>query len=217
MVIKDTLPLHPLVTFKNRETRTTTQVLNFKINQTHESASNTYVIGRDPEIYNQPEKFIPDRFLNSHVDYEGRHCELLPFGAGRMMCPALHLGMSTVQLTILVWLETTWWNKAGRYQCWGSCRPHCAPESSTHTCPNQALLQPSPNLIQMYTWLSFVQAISMNKQVQFQLCKILVCRFRNYNSIQAFAVSLIILCAINIISFSYRARYVNCITCREVM
>lgn len=108
MVIKETLRLHPLVPLLIRESRKTSQILNYKIHPKTRVYINTYAIGRDPEIYNQPDKFYPERFLNSQVDIKGQHFELLPFGAGRRMCPAMNLGMSTVEFVIanlLYWFD----------------------------------------------------------------------------------------------------------------
>ncbi|KAM7272808.1 hypothetical protein ACFE04_027472 [Oxalis oulophora] len=53
---------------------------------------NVWGIGRDPNIWENPEEFIPERFEDNHVDYKGQHFVLLPFGSGRRGCPGIFMG-----------------------------------------------------------------------------------------------------------------------------
>ncbi|CAE6365210.1 unnamed protein product [Rhizoctonia solani] len=48
------------------------------------SAPNTWAMGRDKAVYEDPELFNPDRFLDSNVPH------LAGFGWGRRICPGLH-------------------------------------------------------------------------------------------------------------------------------
>ncbi|CAO1948963.1 unnamed protein product [Urochloa humidicola] len=59
---------------------------------------NVWAIARDPESWpDAPGEFRPERFLGgAGVDVRGAHFELLPFGAGRRMCPAVDLVMKLV-------------------------------------------------------------------------------------------------------------------------
>ncbi|KAM3357120.1 6,7,8-trihydroxycoumarin synthase [Capsicum galapagoense] len=61
---------------------------------------NAWTIARDPEIWENPEEFIPERFLNKYIDFRGPHFEFLPFGAGRKGCPAITLGIAIVELAL---------------------------------------------------------------------------------------------------------------------
>ncbi|XP_070029371.1 cytochrome P450 71A1-like [Nicotiana sylvestris] len=61
---------------------------------------NAWAIARDPEIWEKPKEFIPERFLNSNIDYKGRDFELLPFGAGRRGCPGIALGVASMELAL---------------------------------------------------------------------------------------------------------------------
>ncbi|KAK7351676.1 hypothetical protein VNO77_11288 [Canavalia gladiata] len=62
---------------------------------------------RDPLLYPDPLEFRPERFLttNKGVDLKGQHFELIPFGAGRRMCPGLSFGLQVMQLTLATLLH----------------------------------------------------------------------------------------------------------------
>ncbi|KAK4274742.1 hypothetical protein QN277_017925 [Acacia crassicarpa] len=64
--------------------------------------TNLSKIHRDPRVYEDPLEFRPERFLTTHknIDLRGQHFELIPFGAGRRMCPGLAFALQIMQLTI---------------------------------------------------------------------------------------------------------------------
>ncbi|KAL0432860.1 UNVERIFIED_CONTAM: cytochrome [Sesamum latifolium] len=61
---------------------------------------NAWAIARDPEYWEDPHTFLPDRFLNSDVDVKGHHFGILPFGSGRRICPGMYMGLANVELTV---------------------------------------------------------------------------------------------------------------------
>ncbi|KAL5984797.1 hypothetical protein ACLOJK_038633 [Asimina triloba] len=63
---------------------------------------NLWKMHRDPRIWSDPEKFLPERFLtqHAHVDGRGSHFEYLPFGSGRRMCPGITMALQIVHLTL---------------------------------------------------------------------------------------------------------------------
>jgi cytochrome P450 len=55
---------------------------------------NVYAIHRDPNLWDNPLEFRPERFLNddtSTFDYSGNNFQYLPFGSGRRVCAGLRL------------------------------------------------------------------------------------------------------------------------------
>ena len=64
---------------------------------------NAWAIGRDPEVWENPEEFLPERFLGSSVDFKGQDYQLIPFGVGRRICSGIHLGVVPVELADRAW------------------------------------------------------------------------------------------------------------------
>ncbi|KAI4348570.1 hypothetical protein L6164_009279 [Bauhinia variegata] len=57
---------------------------------------NVWALARDPAVWNNPLEFRPERFLEEDVDMKGHDFRLLPFGAGRRVCPGAQLGINLV-------------------------------------------------------------------------------------------------------------------------
>ncbi|XP_049352804.1 6,7,8-trihydroxycoumarin synthase-like [Solanum verrucosum] len=103
-VIKETLRLYPPAPLLvPRETMKNSILEGYEIKPKTIIYVNAWAIARDPEIWENPEEFIPERFLNSDIDYidfKGQNFELIPFGAGRRGCPAMALGVANVELVL---------------------------------------------------------------------------------------------------------------------
>ncbi|CAL1386322.1 unnamed protein product [Linum trigynum] len=99
-VINETLRLHPPGPMLPRQNQEKLEIDGYEIPTKTPIMVNVWAIGRDPSYWPEAEKFDPDRFLGSSIDYRGTHFTFLPFGAGRRMCPGIQFGMVTVQLAL---------------------------------------------------------------------------------------------------------------------
>ncbi|XP_021600483.2 cytochrome P450 83B1 [Manihot esculenta] len=70
---------------------------------------NNWAVGRDPEAWENPHEFRPERLLESGIDVKGNDYELTPFGAGRRICPGYFMGMSNVELSLANFLYRFDW------------------------------------------------------------------------------------------------------------
>ncbi|KAL8485834.1 hypothetical protein ACS0TY_027937 [Phlomoides rotata] len=60
---------------------------------------NTWSIGRDPNSWDTPEKFLPERFIGKEIDALGSIFSLFPFGSGRRGCPGYNFALKMVLTT----------------------------------------------------------------------------------------------------------------------
>jgi 4-hydroxyphenylacetaldehyde oxime monooxygenase len=110
MVIKETLRLHPPAPFLvPRETMQHVNLLGYDVPPKTGIFVNVWAIGRDATCWKDPEKFWPERFEDVNIDFQGFDFELLPFGAGRRMCPAIPMGIMNVEFTLANLLHSFDW------------------------------------------------------------------------------------------------------------
>ncbi|KAB1669405.1 hypothetical protein ES319_1Z047100v1 [Gossypium barbadense] len=100
-VIKETFRLQPIAPLLvPRETLRKCNIGGYDIPAKTLVYVNAWAIGKDPETWENPEEFYPERFICSPIDYKGQHFELIPFGAGRRVCPGMHMGVAVVELAL---------------------------------------------------------------------------------------------------------------------
>lgn len=110
-VVKETLRLFPpSPLLLPRETMERCNINGYEIQPRTLVYVNAWAIARDPENFEDPEEFYPERFIGSSIDFKGNDFELIPFGAGRRMCPAMHMGVVTLQLSLANLLHSFDWD-----------------------------------------------------------------------------------------------------------
>ncbi|XP_038891462.1 cytochrome P450 71B2-like [Benincasa hispida] len=101
MIVKETLRMHPPAPLLlPREVMSHFEMEGFDFYPKTMVQINVWAIGRDPKCWKDPEEFVPERFAESCVDFRGHHFELLPFGAGRRICPAMNMGIKIVEFAL---------------------------------------------------------------------------------------------------------------------
>ncbi|KAM7510308.1 hypothetical protein LguiB_009183 [Lonicera macranthoides] len=100
-IVKETLRMHPPGPFLiPRKIETDVEVCGYIVPKGAQVLVNVWAIGRDPTLWEDPLSFKPERFLGSKIDVKGRDFELIPFGAGRRICPGLPLAMRMVPVML---------------------------------------------------------------------------------------------------------------------
>ena len=116
-VVKETLRLHPSIPLLlPRNAVEDTKYMGYHIPKDTQIFVNVWAIGRDPESWDEPLCFKPDRFIGSNIDYKGQNFELLPFGSGRRICVGISLAQRLVHLALASLLHTFDWSLVPRDQ-----------------------------------------------------------------------------------------------------
>ncbi|RDY03309.1 Cytochrome P450 71A1, partial [Mucuna pruriens] len=111
-VVKETLRLYPPApVLIPRETLSDVKVKGFDIPSKTRVFVNAWAIQRDPEIWDRPEEFLPERFEKQpEVDFRGVDWQLIPFGSGRRGCIGISFAMASTEYmlaNLLYWFD---WN-----------------------------------------------------------------------------------------------------------
>ncbi|MBA0776001.1 hypothetical protein Gotri_011066, partial [Gossypium trilobum] len=115
MVVRETLRLHPIAPLLvPRESMEDIVIDGYYIPKKSRVLVNIWAIGRDPNIWsNNVEEFSPERFVDSNIDLHGHDFALIPFGAGRRLCPGKKLGLITVKLILAQLVHCFDWELPG--------------------------------------------------------------------------------------------------------
>nr|QWK52361.1 cytochrome P450 71A26-2 [Isatis tinctoria] len=105
-VVKETLRLHPpLPLMVPHESTHDVRFRDYHIPAGTQVMINAWAIGREAATWgHDAEEFRPERHLDTSVDYRGQDFELIPFGAGRRICPGISFAvvLNEVVLATLV-------------------------------------------------------------------------------------------------------------------
>lgn len=109
-IIKEIFRLHPPAPLLvPRESIEDVNIDGYSIPAKTRLFVNAWAIGRDPESWENPDVFEPERFMDSPIDFKGQHYQLIPFGAGRRSCPAITFGTASVELALAQLLHSFDW------------------------------------------------------------------------------------------------------------
>ncbi|XP_062079327.1 cytochrome P450 71D11-like [Humulus lupulus] len=104
-IVKEILRLHPTAPLLvPRESREKCEINGYEIPMKTRVLVNIWEIGRDPKYWVEPDSFMPERFLDSSIDFKGNNFEYIPFGAGRRICPGISLGTINIELPLALLL-----------------------------------------------------------------------------------------------------------------
>ncbi|CAN6216194.1 unnamed protein product [Urochloa humidicola] len=90
-VIKETLRLHSVVPLMCYRAEATVAVKGYTIPEGSNVLVNAWAVHHDADVWTEPHKFMPERFLEKGVEFFGRNFEFIPFGSGRHICLGLPL------------------------------------------------------------------------------------------------------------------------------
>ncbi|EMS60990.1 Cytochrome P450 71D7 [Triticum urartu] len=100
-VIKETLRLHPPATIFPRVCLGDSKILGYDVPRGMIVLTNTWAISRDPKYWDEPDKFMPERFQGEGVaDLRGMDFEFTPFGVGRRICPGIDFAYAELEIAL---------------------------------------------------------------------------------------------------------------------
>ena len=112
-IVKETFRLHPPGPFLvPHKAETVVEMCGFTVPKNAQILVNVWALGRDPSIWTDPNIFLPERFLEHTTDFKGQDFELIPFGAGRRICPGLPLANKMVHLMLASLVHCFHWRLA---------------------------------------------------------------------------------------------------------
>ncbi|MED6152832.1 hypothetical protein PIB30_095808 [Stylosanthes scabra] len=117
-VIKETFRMHPAapLLLPRQAEINIDEIEGYRVPKGAQVLVNAWAIGRDPNLWDNPDVFSPERFLGSHIDFRGHNFELTPFGAGRRICPGLPLAMRMLFLMLGLFINCFDWKLEGGIQ-----------------------------------------------------------------------------------------------------
>ncbi|KAJ0980125.1 hypothetical protein J5N97_008380, partial [Dioscorea zingiberensis] len=101
LVIKETLRMHaPAPLLLPRESRESFEMMGYHVPARATILVNAWAIARDPQYWDDPLVFKPERFEGSSISFNGSCFEYIPFGAGRRVCPGIWFGLANIELPL---------------------------------------------------------------------------------------------------------------------
>ncbi|WOH12126.1 hypothetical protein DCAR_0831625 [Daucus carota subsp. sativus] len=99
-VIKEAMRIFPILPLIPRESLDRLVINGYEIEPKTIVYVNVLAIHRDPQVWENPNEFFPERFLENDIQYKGHDFEYIPFGSGRRICPGMNMAVMTLELVI---------------------------------------------------------------------------------------------------------------------
>ncbi|XP_039117674.1 cytochrome P450 81Q32-like [Dioscorea cayenensis subsp. rotundata] len=113
-VIKETLRMYPVgPLLEPHESSQDCTVGGFHVPSGTILLVNAWKIHRDPELWEEPNKFIPERFLRRSDEEINEGLKMMAFGLGRRRCPGEGLAMRVVALVVGTLVQCFEWERIG--------------------------------------------------------------------------------------------------------
>ncbi|KAI4372726.1 hypothetical protein MLD38_010925 [Melastoma candidum] len=113
-VMKESLRLHPVLPLlvPHCPSKTCT-IEGYTVPKGSRVFVNVWAIHRDPMIWENPNEFNPDRFLDGKGDYSGNDFCYFPFGAGRRICAGIAMAERMVMYSLATLMHSFNWGLPG--------------------------------------------------------------------------------------------------------
>jgi len=99
-VVKEAMRLHPVapILLPHLAVEDGVELGGYAVPKGSTVIFNASAIMRDPGVWERPDEFLPERFLDKSagVELRGKDLEFIPFGAGRRLCPGLPMAERVV-------------------------------------------------------------------------------------------------------------------------
>ncbi|KAK7345108.1 hypothetical protein VNO77_15558 [Canavalia gladiata] len=114
-IVKETLRIHPTAPVIGRRSSESCNVCGYDIPDQSLLFVNLWSMGRDPNLWEKPLEFRPERFMDeeNQFDVRGQHFQLMPFGTGRRVCPGTSLALMVVPTTLAAMIQCFEWKVNG--------------------------------------------------------------------------------------------------------
>lgn len=102
-----------------RESSESSTIWGYEIPAKTQLFVNVWAIGRDPNHWENPLEFRPERFASEEgsgkgqLDVRGQHFHMIPFGSGRRGCPGTSLALQVVQANLAAMIQCFEWKVKG--------------------------------------------------------------------------------------------------------
>lgn len=98
--LRETFRLYPIVHTTSRRIAKDIEVCGFHVPAGTHCQANLYGMGRNPDLFSDPLRYMPERWLREHYGGQSKALTNLPFGHGPRMCIGRRMAEQEVYLVI---------------------------------------------------------------------------------------------------------------------